>query len=179
MTHYKKEIHYEIQKTEATQWPQKLFLIAHTRGKLAILQPVSADRTFGRMNDSLFNAGITHFMLIDQQGNALSERLVFVPDRNPHQWQILADKPTYGKREKVSLQISAKDDNGTPVEGSFSVSITDRRSIQPDSLADNILSNLLLTSDLKGCRKSGVLCSSARPAYTSHDRFLDDDARMA
>lgn len=89
-------------------------------------------------------------MLIDQQGNALSERLVFVPDRNPHQWQILADKPTYGKREKVSLQISAKDDNGTPVEGSFSVSITDRRSIQPDSLADNILSNLLLTSDLKG-----------------------------
>lgn len=102
------------------------------------------------MNDSLFNAGITHFMLIDQQGNALSERLVFVPDRNPHQWQILADKPTYGKREKVSLQISAKDDNGTPVEGSFSVSITDRRSIQPDSLADNILSNLLLTSDLKG-----------------------------
>ena len=71
------------------------------------------------MNDSLFNAGITHFMLIDQQGNALSERLVFIPDRNPHQWQILADKPTYGKKEKVSLQISAKDDNGTPVEGSF------------------------------------------------------------
>ena len=100
MTHYKKEIRYEIQKTEATEWPQKLFLIAHTRGKLVILQPVSIDRTFGRMNDSLFNAGITHFMLIDQQGNALSERLVFIPDRNPHQWQILADKPTYGKREK-------------------------------------------------------------------------------
>ena len=89
-------------------------------------------------------------MLIDQQGNALSERLVFIPDRNPHQWQILADKPTYGKREKVSLQISAKDDNGTPVEGSFSISITDRKSIRPDSLADNIVSNFLLTSDLKG-----------------------------
>ena len=149
MTHYKKEIRYEIQKTEATEWPQKLFLIAHTRGKLVILQPVSIDRTFGRMNDSLFNAGITHFMLIDQQGNALSERLVFIPDRNPHQWQILADKPTYGKREKVSLQISAKDDNGSPVEGSFSISITDRKSIRPDSLAGNIVSNFLLTSDLK------------------------------
>lgn len=79
MTHYKKEIRYEIQKTEATEWPQKLFLIAHTRGKLVILQPVSIDRTFGRMNDSLFNAGITHFMLIDQQGNALSECLVSYP----------------------------------------------------------------------------------------------------
>ena len=150
MTHYKKEIRYEIQKTEATEWPQKLFLIAHTRGRLAILQPINADRTFGRMNDSLFNAGITHFMLIDQQGNALSERLVFVPDRTPHQWQILPDKPAYGKREKVSLQISAKDTNGSSIEGNFSISITDRRSIQPDSLADNIVSNLLLTSDLKG-----------------------------
>lgn len=150
MTHYKQEIRYEIQKTAATEWPQKLFLLAHTRGKLAILQPINPSRTFGKMNDSLFHAGITHFMLIDQQGNALSERLVFIPDRKLHQWQISSDKPTYGKREKVSLQISAKDNAGNPVEGNFSVSITDRRSIQPDSLADNILSNLLLTSDLKG-----------------------------
>lgn len=150
MTHYKQEIRYEIQKTEATEWPQKLFLMAHTRGKLSILQPINPERAFVRMNDSLFSEGITHFLLIDQQGNALSERLVFIPDRKMHQWQVSPDKPSYGKREKVSLQISAKDDNGMPVEGSFSIGITNRRSIQPDSLADNILSNLLLTSDLKG-----------------------------
>ena len=149
MSHYKQEIRYEIQKTEATEWPQKLFLLAHTRGKLAILQPINPKRTFGKMNDSLFTEGITHFMLIDEQGNALSERLIFVPDHKPNQWQITADQPTYGKREKVSLQIAAKDNEGNPVEGTFSVSITDRKSIQPDSLADNILSNLLLTSDLK------------------------------
>ena len=151
MSHYKQEIRYEIQKTEATEWPQKLFLLAHTRGKLAILQPINPKRTFGKMNDSLFTEGITHFMLIDEQGNALSERLIFVPDHKPNQWQITTDQPTYGKREKVSLQIAAKDSEGNPVEGTFSVSITDRKSIQPDSLADNILSNLLLTSDLKGC----------------------------
>lgn len=150
MSHYKQEIRYEIQKTEVTEWPQKLFLLAHTRGKLAILQPINPKRTFGKMNDSLFTEGITHFMLIDEQGNALSERLIFVPDHKPNQWQITTDQPTYGKREKVSLQIAAKDNEGNPVEGTFSVSITDRKSIQPDSLADNILSNLLLTSDLKG-----------------------------
>lgn len=148
--HYKQEIRYEVQKTEMTEWPQKLFLIAHTRGKLSILQPINPARTFGKMNDSLFTEGITHFMLIDQQGKPFSERLVFIPDRKEHQWQIVADKPTYGKREKVSLQISAKDEHGNPVSGSFSVSITDRKSVQQDSLADNILSNLLLTSDLKG-----------------------------
>ncbi|KAB4402611.1 TonB-dependent receptor plug domain-containing protein [Bacteroides thetaiotaomicron] len=165
MSHYKQEIRYEIQKTEATEWPQKLFLLAHTRGKLAILQPSNPKRTFGKMNDSLFTEGITHFMLIDEQGNALSERLIFVPDHKPNQWQITADQPTYGKREKVSLQIAAKDNEGNPVEGTFSVSITDRKSIQPDSLADNILSNLLLTSDLKGYVED--------PAYY----FLNQDAR--
>lgn len=165
MSHYKQEIRYEIQKTEATEWPQKLFLLAHTRGKLAILQPINPKRTFGKMNDRLFTEGITHFMLIDEQGNALSERLIFVPDHKPNQWQITADQPTYGKREKVSLQIAAKDNEGNPVEGTFSVSITDRKSIQPDSLADNILSNLLLTSDLKGYVED--------PAYY----FLNQDAR--
>ena len=165
MSHYKQEIRYEIQKTEATEWPQKLFLLAHTRGKLAILQPINPKRTFGKMNDSLFTEGITHFMLIDEQGNALSERLIFVPDLKPNQWQITTDQPTYGKREKVSLQIAAKDSEGNPVEGTFSVSITDRKSIQPDSLADNILSNLLLTSDLKGYVED--------PAFY----FLNQDAR--
>ena len=165
MSHYKQEIRYEIQKTEATEWPQKLFLLAHTRGKLAILQPINPKRTFGKMNDSLFTEGITHFMLIDEQGNALSERLIFVPDHKPNQWQITTDQPTYGKREKVSLQIAAKDNEGNPVEGTFSVSITDRKSIQPDSLADNILSNLLLTSDLKGHVED--------PAFY----FLNQDAR--
>ena len=165
MSHYKQEIRYEIQKTEATEWPQKLFLLAHTRGKLAILQPINPKRTFGKMNDSLFTEGITHFMLIDEQGNALSERLIFVPDHKPNQWQITTDQPTYGKREKVSLQIAAKDSEGNPVKGTFSVSITDRKSIQPDSLADNILSNLLLTSDLKGYVED--------PAFY----FLNQDAR--
>ena len=165
MSHYKQEIRYEIQKTEVTEWPQKLFLLAHTRDKLAILQPINPKRTFGKMNDSLFTEGITHFMLIDEQGNALSERLIFVPDHKPNQWQITTDQPTYGKREKVSLQIAAKDSEGNPVEGTFSVSITDRKSIQPDSLTDNILSNLLLTSDLKGYVED--------PAFY----FLNQDAR--
>ena len=165
MTHYKQEIRYEIQKTETTEWPQKLFLLAHTRGKLVLLQPINTSRTFGKMNDSLFTTGITHFMLIDQKGNALSERLVFVPDRKAHQWQIRPERPAYGKREKVSLQISAKDSEGNPVEGNFSVSITDRKSIRQDSLADNILSNLLLTSDLKGYVET--------PGYY----FLRQDAR--
>ena len=36
MSHYKQEIRFEVQKTEATEWPQKLFLLAHfLAGRLA------------------------------------------------------------------------------------------------------------------------------------------------
>ena len=36
------------------------------------------------------------------------------------------------------------------LDGSFSISVTDDQKVVQDSLEDNILSNLLLTSDLKG-----------------------------
>jgi hypothetical protein len=89
-------------------------------------------------------------MLVDGLGNVLSERLLFIPDQVPHRLAITTDKPSYGAREKVTLQLSAKDLEGLPIEGNFSISVTNRATVQPDSLADNILSNLLLTSDLKG-----------------------------
>lgn len=150
MIHHKQEIRYEIQKTAATQWPEELFLVAHTRGILKVLKPVDIGRLSGRLNDSILNEGITHFLLVDGSGRPLSERLVFTLGKNAPQWQITTDKESYGKREKVSMQISAKEYSGAPLAGTFSLSITDRRSVPQDSLADNIVSNLLLTSDLKG-----------------------------
>ena len=40
--------------------------------------------------------------------------------------------------------------DGQPVEGTFSVSVTDANTVKTDSLSENIRTNLLLTSDLKG-----------------------------
>lgn len=150
MTHRKAEIRYEIQKTASISWPEELFLVAHTRGKLAILVPITPERLMGRLNDSILSQGITHFLLVDGNGKPLSERLIFVSDKNVPEWEIQTDKPSYEKREKVSMQISAKEASGAPLAGTFSISITAQRNVPQDSLADHILSNLLLTSDLKG-----------------------------
>jgi len=61
-----------------------------------------------------------------------------------------SDKPTYGKREPVNLSLNIQSALGKPVNGNFSISITDSHTVKQDSLADNILSYLLLTSDIKG-----------------------------
>ncbi|MDR0989548.1 MAG: TonB-dependent receptor, partial [Prevotellaceae bacterium] len=149
LAYSKKAIYYEVQQTENTPW-QPLLLVGHTRGKLSVLHPIEKENVSGIVLTEQLQSGIAHFMLVDQQGNVISERLLFVPDQAPHQLKIATDKPSYGAREKVTLQLSAKDIHNLPVEGNFSISITNRATVQPDSLADNILSNLLVTSDLKG-----------------------------
>ncbi|MDR0989202.1 MAG: TonB-dependent receptor [Prevotellaceae bacterium] len=149
LAYSKKAIYYEVQQTNDTPW-QPLLLVGHTRGKLSVLHPIEKENVSGIVLTEQLQSGIAHFMLVNQQGNVLSERLLFVPDQAPHQLKITTDKPRYGAREKVTLQLSAETMEGLPVEGNFSISVTNRATVQPDSLADNILSNLLLTSDLKG-----------------------------
>ena len=146
----KNSLSYEVLKPKATVWPEKMFLLGHTRGCIALMHEIDPEKAFGNLSFNNFMAGISHFMLIDHKGNILSERLVFIPEQQKPQWKIIPDKAKYDVREKVTLNVNIRDMAGRPVKGNFSVSITDSQKVHPDSLADNILSNLLLTSDLKG-----------------------------
>jgi len=46
------------------------------------------------------------------------------------------EKPQYGKREKVRVEIGLKDDGGKPIEADLSVSVTDRRAVRYDFLGN-------------------------------------------
>jgi hypothetical protein len=61
-----------------------------------------------------------------------------------------SDKPVYSRRELVNLDFNVLSQQGNPVKGNFAISVTDQKTVKQDSLADNIISNLLLTSDIKG-----------------------------
>ena len=57
----------------------------------------------------------------------------------------------YSPREKVKVDLAAKNNDGGAVVGSFSVSVINETKVPVDEDNENsILSNLLLTSDLKG-----------------------------
>ncbi|MEO6850374.1 MAG: carboxypeptidase-like regulatory domain-containing protein, partial [Mucilaginibacter sp.] len=65
--------------------------------------------------------------------------------------QMLADKKYYAKRDSVGMAMIVTDKDGKPVQGSFSIAVTDDSQIKNDSLKYNSLkSAMLLTSDLKG-----------------------------
>src|SRR5690606_12368681 len=77
-------------------------------------------------------------------------RLVFVENIKPLDIQIITHKKAYAAKELVNLSVAVSN-NGEPTAGGYSISVTDETKVPyDDNKATTILSNLLLTSDLKG-----------------------------
>jgi len=100
---------------------------------------------------SAFPDGIARITLLNANRQPLNERAIFINHNDFLHIDIRPDKTEYGKRDSVSVHVHVTGKNGIPVKGSFSVAITDDNQVKTDSINDeNIISNLLLTSDLKG-----------------------------
>ena len=96
-----------------------------------------------------FPTGIAQFTLF-KDGHPVSERLLFIDREDDLHVDIIPDKEQYGDREKAAVEIRVTDDSGQPVEGSFSLSVTDNKTVAPSIGTQNIKGSLLLDSDLKG-----------------------------
>ena len=100
---------------------------------------------------SRFPSGIAQFTLFSATGDPLNERVALI--QNPDQLNIAlsTEKGTYSPREKVKLNVNAKTKDNQPVVGTFSISVTNETKVPVNEANEStILSNLLLTSDIKG-----------------------------
>jgi alpha-2-macroglobulin-like protein len=103
------------------------------------------------INTERFPAGIAVFTLFRDSGIPLCERLVYInPDRQLN-ITIKPDKDRYNPGEKVELKISTTDHKGKPVPAKISLSVADDQLITfADDKQDNLLSSMLLSSEVKG-----------------------------
>lgn len=132
---------------------QQPLLIAQSAGKIAFSARVNTAQGIYNVTipKSSFSTGIVQFTLFSSAGEPLNERLVFINNKDQLKLNISPDKFNYSTGQKVTLNISALDINHLPVPGSFSVAVTDETKVPVNEAAENnILANLLLTSDLKG-----------------------------
>jgi hypothetical protein len=129
------------------------YLIAQARGVVcygAKFNPQSDAGSF-TVAKSLFPTCIARFTLLNAACQPVAERIVYIDQRDGIHLNVAASKPLYGKRDSVSLTITATDKEGKPVKGNFALAVTDNAQVKPDSTGtDNILCNLLLMDDLKG-----------------------------
>ncbi len=96
-------------------------------------------------------AGVNQLTLFTPEGKILAERLVYISGKAPSlNLKVMQEKQEYKAFEQINMQISVSDAADTPVETTLSMAVQDNRTAIPSSYQENILTNLLLSSDLKG-----------------------------
>jgi len=131
--------------------PDSIYIIGQSRHTVCYaLEGLTKDREQKIIVDKTkFPTGIAQFILF-KDGRPVSERLLFIDRKDDLHIDITPDKEEYGDREKATVRIQVTDNSGQPVEGSFSLSVTDDKTVQPSFDTQNIEGSLLLDSDLKG-----------------------------
>ncbi|MDB5286807.1 MAG: TonB-dependent receptor [Mucilaginibacter sp.] len=117
--------------------------------------------------------GIAMVTLFSPANEPLCERLIFVQNYDQLSLAVKTDKPVYGPKEKVSINLQAINRVGELTTGQFSVSVTDESKVPIDEKNEStILNNLLLISDLKGYIEQPNYYFSNISEKISHDLDL-------
>ncbi|MFC0518979.1 hypothetical protein ACFFGT_32495 [Mucilaginibacter angelicae] len=153
---------------------ESYFIVGKARGIVcyaATLNFKDGGRANKNISKQLFPSGITHFVLMDAKVHPVNERLIFINQHDHLHINIAANKAVYAPHDSVALRIKISDAIGNPVMANFSASITDDGQVNTDTLNNiNIISNVLLTSELKGYVEN--------PGYylqnDQHQQALDD-----
>jgi|GEM_PF-68959 len=126
------------------------YLTGLSKGVVLYSHLIQAGETEFSLAKNIFPTGIVHVVLFKGL-RPVNERLTFVDHKDAFNISITPDKTGYGTRDSVGLAITVTDKSGIPVQGSFSLAVTDDSQVVPDSL-DNfgINAGLLLNAELKG-----------------------------
>ena len=138
---------------QSTYPDEPVFLACHIRGILihASEYPVSSGETYIDIPLEDTPGGIMHITLFDSKREPRCERLIYVHPDDILNILVEKEKDEYGIREEVKLFLTVRDAEGNPVEGNFSLAVSDRdlENYAGDFQA-GMVPSLLLTSDLNG-----------------------------
>ncbi|MBF8964984.1 TonB-dependent receptor plug domain-containing protein [Pontibacter sp. FD36] len=143
----------QVQITGNASSRQSLVLTGISRDAVQYAEQISLQpgQTFSKQIPKAdFPTGIARFNLATANGEPLAERLVFIDNNDNLDISLTTDKKTYAGRERVTMQVLARDKQGKPVSTDFSLAITDDELVTPELQGLNINAYLLLTSDLRG-----------------------------
>ncbi len=163
---------------DVVQAGDSYFLIGKARGLVcyaAIFNFHESNFVKKKIAKNLFPTGITHFTIMNTKYQPLNERLVFIDQHNNLNIEFKTDKPVYGSRDAIALKIKVTDRNGKPLQGNFSLAVTDDVQVKTDTANnENINTRMLLTADLKGYIEypGYYLSSKTTEAWQALDNLL-------
>ena len=130
-------------------------------------------RVSGLVSKMSFPTGVAHFTVFNDKDLPVAERLVYIDHKTKLNININSAKATYKTRDSIALNLQVADMTGKPVQGSFSLSVTDDSQVNIDTLENNILSQFYLSSELKGTiEKPAFYFNGSSQAYQALDVLL-------
>jgi hypothetical protein len=140
---------YELFFNTESGQKKPAYLIGQMQHRVLFKKPLSftKNESSGTIDTRTAGSGILQVTVFDENDMPMAERLVFVDNKEYQQVAaITMDTLNFSKRGKNHFTLSFKD----AVSGNFSVSIADEDYLAAGKSQQTIISNLLLTSDLKG-----------------------------
>ena len=126
-----------------------LFIVLSNGSEVFLCNRIAQQEYEIAMKEAWLLNGINHATIVDEEGRVFAQRIFFVYPPDLIRADIFADKPEPDKREKITYTIRLLDTLETGVEGTFSLSVTDRY-LTPHTASDHLLSYMLLSSELSG-----------------------------
>lgn len=127
------------------------FALMH-KGSVLFHQKFTHDNknSFFKVKSSELPAGINRIVLLDEQFTPISERLFFSRNFEINDLKVSLNQDKYETRTNVQLNVYDENDHSGVSYSNLSVSVVDESAIRDEGSSLNILSYLLLDSELKG-----------------------------
>ncbi len=131
---------------------KEFYIAALCRGKVLFHKKFIHNNRISqiRLNQNILLQGINKFVLLDNELKPISERLYFSKNLNTNDIKVNISNDQFTTRTAVDIELL---DSKKLYEGEFSnlsISIIDNNSISGSAPSVNILSSLLINSELKG-----------------------------
>ncbi len=141
-----------IQKNANTK-SEPLGLSISCRGVLYAFDEINAtteNAVAFKFPKKLLPSGVIQITLYNGLGEIVGERLAFINHQSQMKINVSQNKPTYQPFEKVNLGFQLNDARNIPVETTFSLSVRDGSTSTNNPYNNDILTDLLLSSEVKG-----------------------------
>ncbi len=148
------QVEMQLHRSPVSSTPGLVGLTIQSRGrvyafKVIDLQPEQTQYIL-QISRSELPTGVNQFTLFTPEGEVLAERMVFINQGEQLSIQAQKNKEKYAPFEPIQIGFEVKNENGKPVHTTFSLAIRDADTQIPTAYQENIQTNLLLSSDLKG-----------------------------
>ena len=143
-------VYVRASETKRTTTPYRL--LAQAAGEIVFDVPLNLQNGFSNLKLAKkdFPDGVVHFTLFSPDQVAVNERQVFINRNHRIDLEVTPSHSTYGKRDSIAIELNAKKEDGSPLLGTFSVSVTADDQVKLNPAEDNMISYFLLQSNLKG-----------------------------